>query len=109
MEELKQQLHRMGLKSNDKILIHSSTRHINRDPELIVDTLKEYFSEGLVLMPTHTWAQMTEENNRFDYLTEPSCVGLLTETFRNSKDVIRSIQPTHSMAGFGNFASQYLE
>lgn len=109
MENLKQQLQKMGLKNTDTILIHSSLRHINRDPQLIVNTLIEYFDEGLVLLPTHTWAQMRNDNNYFDYKVEPSCVGLLTETFRKHPGVIRSIQPTHSMAGYGKKAKEYLD
>src|SRR5690554_1335515 len=108
MENLKQQLHKMGLRNDDKILLHSSIRQINRDPKLIIDTLVDYFDEGLILMPTHTWAQMNDENNVFNYKSEPSCVGLLTEEFRNYPGVIRSIQPTHSMAGYGKLAEEYL-
>ncbi|WP_025725122.1 AAC(3) family N-acetyltransferase [Acholeplasma granularum] len=109
MEELIKQLIQMNLKPNDNILIHSSVKKINRDPDLVIKTLINYFDEGMVLLPTHTWAQMNKENNRFNPKKEPSCVGLLTEKFRNYPGVLRSLQPTHSMAGYGKNVKEFID
>lgn len=106
---LKQQLQEMNLKNTDTILIHSSLKAINKDVDLVLDTLMDYFNEGLVLLPTHTWKQMNETYTFFDSEKEPSCVGLLTETFRKREGVIRSLHPTHSMAGYGKRAKEYLK
>ncbi|CCV64319.1 Aminoglycoside N3-acetyltransferase [Alteracholeplasma palmae J233] len=103
-----EQLRQMGLKPTDTVLIHSSMKKINRDVNEVIDVLSSYFKEGLVLMPTHTWKQMNADYNYFDSKIEPSCVGLLTETFRKKEGVVRSLHPTHSMAGLGKNASKYL-
>ena len=108
MKQLKEQLKSMGLKNTDKVLIHSSLKAIGRDGDLVIEALIDYFNQGMVLLPTHTWAAMTKENNVFNPQTEPSCVGLLTNLFRVEKGVIRSIHPTHSMAGIGKEASDFL-
>lgn len=105
---LKKQLEEMGLKKTDTVLIHSSLKAINRDVNEVLDDLMSYFDEGLLLMPTHTWKQMNETYNFFDPEKEESCVGLLTERFRKRPGVVRSLHPTHSMAGYGNKAKAYL-
>jgi len=108
-EQLFNQLKEMDFKSSDTILIHSSLKSIGIDGTEIIDTLKEYFKDGLILFPTHTWAQMDATNNKFDRDKEPSCVGLLTNIFRETKGVYRSNHPTHSMAGYGKGAKEYLK
>lgn len=107
--KLFKQLKDMNLKSDDVVLIHSSLKKINMDADLVINTLKKYFHNGLILIPTHTWAQMDAENNKFDKDKEPSCVGLLTNKFLKHEDVYRSNHPTHSMAGYGKKAKEYLE
>lgn len=44
----------------------------------------------------------------FDSKKEPSCVGILTNLFMKRAGVVRSLHPTHSMAGFGKNAAEYL-
>lgn len=110
-EDLKGQLFRMGLKSDDSVLIHSSMKAIGKvegGADTVLDLWMEYFSEGLLLMPTHTWRQMNPQYNVFDPSTEESCVGLLTNLFRNREGVVRSLHPTHSMAAYGRTASEYI-
>src|SRR5690554_4098105 len=109
MKELQKQLKNMNLKRSDKVLIHSALRAINRDADLVLDALIDYFKgEGVLLLPTHTWAQMNEDYKVFDNKTEPSCVGLLTNKFRLRDGVIRSYHPTHSMAGIGKGIDDFL-
>src|SRR5260370_1718685 len=40
----------------------------------------------------------------FDARDTPSMVGLITEAFRRSAGVVRSLHPTHSVAGWGDRA-----
>jgi len=108
MKELQKQLKAMNLKRSDKVLIHSALRAINRDADLVLDTLIDYFKDGMLLLPTHTWAQMNEDYKVFDNKTEPSCVGLLTNMFRLREGVKRSYHPTHSMAGIGEGIDDFL-
>lgn len=65
-EELKQQLKEMGLKSNDAVMVHSSMKSlgdVEDGADTVIDAFMEYFSEGLLMTPTHTWKQMSAEYN----------------------------------------------
>lgn len=110
-EELKAQLAQMGLKRTDTILIHSSMKAIGEvegGADTVLDVWQEYFSEGLLLLPTHTWAYVNEQHPVFDPAVTESCVGLLSNLFRKRPGVIRSLHPTHSMAAYGGEAAEYV-
>lgn len=110
-EDLKEQLKEMGLRPTDTVLMHSSMKamgDVEGGADTVLDALMEYFAEGLLLLPTHTWAQMGSGYTVFDRDTEPACVGILPNLFRKRPGVIRSLHPTHSMAGFGREAAEYL-
>ena len=110
-ENLKQQLADMGLVPEDAVMMHSSMKAIGQvegGADTVLDALMEYFAPGLFMTPTHTWAQMSTEYNVFDPATEPSCVGLLTNMFRQRPGVVRSLHPTHSIAAYGPKAAAYI-
>lgn len=110
-QDLKQQLQEAGLKETDTILIHSSMKAIGEvegGADTVLDAWMEYFGKGLLLLPTHTWAQMSPEHPVYDPEREESCVGLLTNLFRKRPGVVRSLHPTHSMAAFGREAADYV-
>lgn len=67
------------------------------------------FGKGLLLLPTHTWKTINAENPVFDVDNEPACVGILPNLFLKRPGVIRSLHPTHSMAGYGKDAASYLD
>ena len=109
--ELKQQLQNAGLTGKETILIHSSMKAIGEvesGADTVLDAWMEYFADGLLLLPTHTWANENAEHPVYDYRSTPSCVGLLTNLFRQRAGVVRSLHPTHSLAGFGKGAAEYL-
>ena len=63
-EDLKSCLQRLGLTGNEAIMVHSSMKAIGEvegGADTVVDALMEYFAEGLLMTPTHTWAQMSRE------------------------------------------------
>lgn len=104
-------LKKMGLKSTDTLLVHSSMKAIGEvegGADTVLDAFMEYMKEGLLIFPTHTWDQMNETYNSYDYRTEPSCVGLLTNLFRLRDGVVRSLHPTHSVAAYGVGAMEYI-
>ena len=68
----------------------------------------EFFRPGLLLLPTHTWRTINAANPVFDVCTSPCCVGILPELFRQRPGVVRSLHPTHSIAGYGQQAVSYL-
>ena len=77
--------------------------------DTVLDAWMEFFAEGLLLLPTHTWRFINEENRVFDVRRSPCCVGILPELFRHRPGVVRSLHPTHSMAAYGKGAAAYLE
>ncbi len=110
--DLKHDLAAMGLTGNETILIHSSMKSIGPvegGADTVLDALMEFFAEGLLLLPTHTWRFINEENRVFDVRRSACCVGILPELFRQRPGVVRSLHPTHSMAAYGKDAAAYLE
>lgn len=110
-QQLKDQLESMGLKGYETILIHSSMKSIGEvdgGADSVLDAWMEYFKDGLLLLPTHTWKTVNADNPVYNPQTTPSCVGLLTNMFMKRDGVIRSLHPTHSMAGYGKSAAEYL-
>lgn len=111
-ESLKADLRKMGLEPTDSIMIHSSMKSIGEvegGADTVLDAFMEYFSEGLVMLPTHTWKQMSTEYSLFDPETEPACVGILPNLFMKRQGVVRSLHPTHSIAAYGSGAAEYIE
>ena len=110
-QDLKRQLKEAALADTDTILIHSSMKAIGAvegGGDTVLDAWMEYFGQGLLLLPTHTWAQMNEEHSVYDPAVEESCVGLLTNLFRRRPGVVRSLHPTHSVAAYGKGAAEYV-
>lgn len=94
--DLKHDLAAMGLTGNETILIHSSMKSIGPvegGADTVLDAWMEFFAEGLLLLPTHTWRFINEENRVFDVRRSPCCVGILPELFRQRPGVVRSLHP----------------
>lgn len=108
---LKEQLGEMGIDPRGTLLVHSSMKAIGEvegGAQTVLDVLCDYMRDGLLIFPTHTWAQMDSETySVFDVRTEPSCVGILSELFRQRPGVVRSLHPTHSVAALGRDAVEY--
>lgn len=111
-EALINDLKNMGLSGTEAIMVHSSMKAIGDvagGADTVVDAFMNYFREGLLMMPTHTWAQMNAEYSTFNPATEPACVGILPNTFRKREGVVRSLHPTHSIAAYGKAATEYIK
>ena len=111
-EDLKQQLMEMGLSGTDTVFIHSSMKamgDVEGRADTVIDAWMEYFEEGLLMLPTHTWKQMSENVNVFNPRTEPACVGVLPNIFMGREGVVRSLHPTHSIAAYGRDAEEYIK
>ncbi|MBQ1258225.1 MAG: AAC(3) family N-acetyltransferase [Clostridia bacterium] len=110
-EMLLRQLSEMNINPTGTLLVHSSMKAIGEvegGADTVIDALMEYMQDGLLVLPTHTWAQMNEKYNVFNVRTEPSCVGLLTNVFRMRPGVRRSVHPTHSVAAYGKDADAFV-
>lgn len=111
-KELREHLQDMGLKGEETILIHSSMKaigEVENGAETVLDAWMNFFKNGLLLLPTHTWKTVNQEQPIFDPKNSPSCVGILTNLFMKRQGVVRSLHPTHSVAAFGNDATNYVK
>lgn len=110
-KELIDAIIKIGIKPTDTLLVHSSMKAIGEvdgGADTVLDAFIDYLSDdGLLIFPTHTWEQINDEYNVFNPMTEPSCVGLLTNLFMKRPGVIRSLHPTHSVAALGKDAKEY--
>jgi aminoglycoside 3-N-acetyltransferase len=101
----------LGLKNNDNIMIHSSLKEIGEiegRAEGLIEALKEYFNEGLIMLPSHTWSFMNKDNDILDLNEENSCVGILPNIALRL-GFLRSHHPTHSIVCFGKYAKEYIK
>jgi aminoglycoside 3-N-acetyltransferase len=109
---LMMQLANAGIQRQGTVLVHSSMKSIG-DVEggaaTVLDALSEYMKEGLLVLPTHTWAYVNKDNPKFYVDTSPVCVGILPELFRIRDGVVRSYHPTHSVAALGKDAVSFVE
>lgn len=111
-ENLLEQIKELGIKPDDTLLIHSSMKAIGQvegGADTVLDVFSEYLEDGLLILPTHTWKQMNDDYPLFDPKTEPCCVGILPELFRQRNGVFRSLHPTHSLAAKGKDAKSFTE
>jgi aminoglycoside 3-N-acetyltransferase len=101
----------IGIKPDDTLLVHSSMKSIGEvggGADTVLDAFIEYMKPGLLIFPTHTWAQMNDEYSVFNPITEPSCVVILSNLFLKRPGVVRSWHPTHSVVAIGKDAISYI-
>ena len=100
----------IGIKPTDTLLVHSSMKSIGEvdgRADTVLDAFIEYMEPGLLIFPTHTWDKIGTESFVYHPLTEHSCVGILSNLFLARSGVVRSLNPTHSLAALGVDAASY--
>lgn len=110
-EELMEQIRAMGIQPDDRVLIHISMRAVGgveNGADGVIDAFREYLTDGLFLVPTHTWATVNRENPVYDVNSTVPCIGALPRAAAFRKDGIRSLHPTHSMWATGKGAAEYV-
>lgn len=108
-EDLRSTLNGLGIGQGDTLMVHSSFdsfEGFQGKPSHVLEVLQDVVgSAGLLMMPTMpfsgTAAAYARTNPLFDVLRTPSLMGLLSELFRRSRSVVRSVHPTHSVALWG--------
>lgn len=111
-EQLRSQLCAMDIPRDGVLLVHSSMKAVGQaegGAETVLDVLCEHMSDGLLLMPTHTWATINNEHNIYDYTAEPSCTGILGSLLLRLPGSVRSLHPSHSVAAWGKNAEEFVE
>ena len=110
-EDLRWDLKRCGLRSDDCLMIHSSLKSVGSlkdGPESLIRAFCDAVTDGLVVFPTHTWATIRQDGDVFDVLESDSCVGALTNIARRMPGFRRSLHPTHSVCAYGKNKEAYL-
>jgi aminoglycoside 3-N-acetyltransferase len=110
-EYLKNQLAQMGILPSDTVLIHTPLKAVGpveNGPDGFIDAFCEYLSEGLFLVPTHTWANVNKDNPVYDVRTSVPCIGAVPRAAAFRPDGFRSLHPTHSIWGHGTAAEDFL-
>jgi aminoglycoside N3'-acetyltransferase len=106
----------LGVRSGDAVLVHSSLDQFaafeGKATEINSALLRAVGERGQILMPTlpfsGTAIDYAATNPVFDVKRTPSRTGLLTELFRRTPGVERSVHPTHSTAVSGMNARQFI-
>ena len=99
-----------GVRRDDTLTIHASLRApgpIEGGADGLIDALKDYLADGLLLVPTHTWDNVTREQPVFDVRATVPCIGTLAKVAAFRPDTVRTLHPTHSLAIFGREAAAY--
>ena len=105
-------LKEIGIKSNDTVLVHTSMRSLGEVEggcDGLIDAFKSYLSDGLFLVPTHTWGTVGRGVNVFDVRTTIPNIGALPTVAAFRNDGVRSLHPTHSVAAFGKRAAEFVK
>lgn len=103
----KQQLRALGVEEGDVVLVHSSMKALQtqRTPQEVIEDLQAAVGKaGTLLMPALTYDNVTAEQPVFDSDKTPPCMDLLARTFWRMPDVVRSVDPTHSVCAWGKLA-----
>lgn len=102
-ETLVEDIRRLGVSKDDILFVHSSMKAIGEvdgGADTVLDALSEAVGDGMLILPTHTWKQMSNEYPVYDSENEEACVGILPNLFRKRAGVMRSLHPTHSVAAY---------
>jgi aminoglycoside 3-N-acetyltransferase len=101
-------LREVGLKEGGVALVHSAMRTFGRiegGAETVVAALLEVLGKaGTLVVPTFTFRHEVESDPIIDPQTDPSEMGIITETVRRRPDALRSVGFRHSFAAIGRRA-----
>jgi len=110
-QDLLSHLSALNIDPAGTLMVHISCRAVGEVEgrgDTILDALSETMRPGLLVLPSHTWNNVTPDNPVMDVLHTPVCVGVLPELFRKRPGVVRSLHPTHSLAALGADAEAFL-
>jgi len=114
--DLAAMLRGLGVSGGDVVLVHSSFdafRAFLGRPSDVIQVLQNIIGRGgVILMPTMpfsgTAVDWARANPTVDLRRAPSRMGLISEVFRRTPQVLRSIHPTHPVAAWGERAEALL-
>lgn len=117
-DKLLPQLRACGVQPGSTLVVHSSWLPYNGfqgKPADLVRVFKEAVGEtGLLVMPSMPYhnmssAQWLAKGKPMNVARSPSMMGLVSEVFRRSENVRRSLSPTHPLLAWGRDADAFVE
>lgn len=107
-DDIVKSIRSLGMQPGDLMIVHSSYKSIGGvegGPQTVAEAIVDSVSPGgSVFVPTFNYG-----NDPYDPATARSFDGVITEFFRKCPDAIRSLHPTHPIAGIGPAAREILE
>lgn len=101
----------IGIEKGDDILIHMSYKsmgYVEGGFDTFFEALKASVGDrGTLLFPTLSYRFVTADNPVFDVNTTASNVGAFSNYFMKRNNVVRSLNPTHSVAAYGLRQEEY--
>ena len=111
-KEIEAFLEENGIRRDDKITIHASLRSVGPvedGADGLIDAVRDYLAQGILMIPTHTWDEVSKRHPYYDVRSSVPCIGTLAKIAAFRPDGIRSLHPTHSVAAFGKDAADYVK
>lgn len=113
--DLQNALWELGVREGDTICVHSQLYSLgmpgmprNEYLNMILKVLKEAVGEkGTIIMPAFSYSFC--EKQVFDVQKSKSTVGILTEFFRNSEGVLRTVHPIFSFSVWGMRKEEFMD
>lgn len=123
-KDLEGDIRKMGVELTDVLTVHTSLRSVGEidnaqksGAEVLIDALKNCVSDGILMIPAHTYANI-REMPVFNIRSTMPCIGTLPRIAVElanqaytigDKTCVRSMQVSHSVVAFGNNAYAFTE
>ena len=106
-KQILNQLNSLGVPQDKPVIVHTSLKAIGEvegRAQGLLDALIEHVTArgGLLIVPTHTWANFYEKRNPvLDMTSNYSCIGTFSCIAAADNRGVRTLNPTHSLCVFG--------
>lgn len=108
VEQLTEDLHRLGVEEGDLLYVHSSLKKIGwlsaGAGTLYEALLRAVGAEGTIAVPTHTLSFVEWGKPPYDPKETPTMLGAFPDFLWRQEGAFRSLHPSHSSAAVGRLA-----
>ena len=123
-QDIENDILRIGVESKDILTVHTSLKAIGKiddsqksGAEVVIDALRNCVSDGILMVPSHTFRNI-RETPVFDIRATMPCIGTLpciAVSLANQaydagdRTCVRSMQVSHSVVAFGKDAYEFVQ
>ena len=124
-ESLLEDIRALGVRADEVLTVHTSLRSVGEidaagtsGAHVLIEALREAVSEGLLVIPAHTYRNIREDGPFFDIRRTMPCIGAVPTVAvelanlaydSGDKTCVRSMQVSHSVVAFGDRAYEFTE